>query len=181
MRLVRMWASPSLFSLSLPLFPFPIVTRRSFLFLLQWKNELKLRIEHFQKLPCSRFDEKRKLEARKQDEGGIHLSKPKKAGKNGRDWCPFAGTSMKNSGSIHGVMCSRCRTEVTNCDESMLFRSLLCCQDNQTFLKMLFKIRSNVYLTLSIYIYLNFVVLILKLHSIINLTNLKYHISNINE
>lgn len=130
---------PLLLYFHFPFFCFHFVTRRSFLFLLQWRNKLKDRIEHFQKLPCSQSNEKRRLEARKQDEGGIHLSKPKKAEKNERDWCPFAGTSMKNSGSIRGVMCSRCRTEVTNCDESMLFRSLLCCQDNQTFLKMLFQ------------------------------------------
>lgn len=186
MKLVKIRATPSLFPFSLLLFSFPIVTRRSFLFLLQWRNKLKDRIEHFQKLPCSRSDEKRRLEARKQDEGGIHLSKPKKAGKNERDWCPFAGTSMKNSRSIRGVMCSRCRTEVTNCDESMLFRSLLYCQDNQTFLKMLFQSLKFtticVYLTLfDIHIYLNYVVLLPKLYCIINLINLKYLISNISE
>lgn len=90
-------------------------------------------IEHFQRLPRSRFDEKRRSDARKQDEGGIHLSRPKKARKNWRDWCPLAGTLMKNSGSTSGVMCSRCRTELTNCDESMFPRSLPRCQDDRSF------------------------------------------------
>lgn len=135
-----MWAtlSPSLCS-------FSIMTQRAFLFLLQWRNKLKSRIEHFYGQSCSQSDEKRRSEARKQDEGGIYLSKPKKAGKSRRDWCPLARTLMKNSGSTRGVMCSRCRTEVTNCDESILFRPLLCCQDNRTFLKVLSILKRKIY------------------------------------
>jgi len=44
-------------------------------------------------------------------------------------------TSMKNSESTRGVMCSRCQIEVTNCDESMLSQSLLCEDKDRTFLK----------------------------------------------
>lgn len=77
-----------------------------------------------------------KVGGAKQDKRRIHLSILKKVGKNGRDWCSLIGTSMKNSESTHDVMCSRCRIEVTNCDESMLSPSSLRCQDtyNQTFL-----------------------------------------------
>lgn len=59
LRLVRMRAAPLFLCshFSFPLFPFSIVTW-SFLFLLQWRNKLKDRIEHFQKPPCSRWETK---------------------------------------------------------------------------------------------------------------------------
>jgi len=151
---------------------------RSFLFLLQWRNKLKGRIEHFQK-PCSRSDEKRRLKARKQDKGGIHLSKSEKLKKTNKTDV----LSLKHRWKI----VKHSWRYVQSLDRSDELRWIdafpiitLNCQDNQTFLKMLFQNVKLATICLSHIIW--YVKYIFKLYWLIiytlrdNLMNLKFPI-----
>jgi len=83
-RLVRIWTTRFF-----PLFLFFIVMRKNlFSFFNNEETSWKAKLNIFKGLRHA-HDEKWRLEAWKQDQGRIHLSKPKKAGKNGRDWCPL--------------------------------------------------------------------------------------------